>query len=226
MSRKTKCSLEEKLKEIKEYLSVEKAVIQICDEMAIHSATFYDWLKIYNDVGEANLIVSTKNKYYSDSLKLNAVKDYLDGKGSLRNICCIYEISSPRVLRDWIKKYNGHKTFKSHNKQGDRIMTNGRKTTYEERIEIVAFCLKNNNDYETTANKFKVSYQQVYAWVRKYEANGYEALTDRRGKRKEAVELTESERLSAQLKLIEAENRRLKMENDYLKKLKEIERRR
>ena len=40
--------------------------------------------KIYNDIGEANLIVSTKNKYYSDSLKLNAVKDYLDGKDSLK----------------------------------------------------------------------------------------------------------------------------------------------
>ena len=127
---------------------------------------------------------------------------------------------------DWIKKYNSHKTFKSHNKQGDRIMTNGRKTTYEERTEIVAFCISNNDDYQATADKFKVSYQQVYAWVRKYEANGYEALMDRRGKRKEAAELTESEKLSAQLKLIEAENRRLKMENDFLKKLKEVERRR
>lgn len=72
----------------------------------------YDWLKIYNDVGKANLIVSTKNKYCPDSLKLNAVKDYLAGIGSLRNIWCIYKISSPRVLRDWIKKYNFHKTFK------------------------------------------------------------------------------------------------------------------
>ena len=222
MSRKTKCSLDEKLKGIREYLSGEKAVTQICAEMAIHRATFYDCLKIYNDVGEANLIVTTKNKYYSDSLKLNAVKDYLAGKDSLRNICCI----SPRVLSDWIKKYNSHKTFKSHNKQGDRIMTNGRKTNYEERIEIVAFCISNNDDYQVTADKFKVSYQQVYTWVRKYKANGYEELMDRRGKRKEADELTESDKLSAQLKLIEAENRRLKMENDFLKKLKEVERRR
>ena len=66
---------------------------------------------------------------------------------NLRNLCCIYEISSPRVLRDWIKKYNGHKTIKSHNKQGDRITTNGRKTTYEERIEIVTFCILNNDEY-------------------------------------------------------------------------------
>ena len=105
-------------------------------------------------------------------------------------------------------------------------MTNGRKTTYEERTEIVAFCISNNDDYQATADKFNVSYQQVYAWVRKYKANGYEALMDRRGKHKQATELTESEKLFAQLKLIEAENKRLKMENNFLKKLKEVERRR
>ncbi|NFG40405.1 helix-turn-helix domain-containing protein [Clostridium botulinum] len=105
-------------------------------------------------------------------------------------------------------------------------MTNGRKTTCEERIEIVAFCISNNDDYQDTADKFKVSYQQVYTWVRKYKANGYEELMDRRDKRKDADELNESDKLSAQLKLIEAENRRLKMENDFLKKLKEVERRR
>lgn len=89
-------------------------------------------------------------------------------------------------------------------------MTNGRKVTYEERTKIVSFYISNNDDYQATADKFKISYQQVYAWVRKYEA-----LMDRCGKRKETSELTESEKLSAQLKLIEAENRRLKMENDF-----------
>jgi len=37
--------------------------------------------------------------------------------------------------------------------------------------------------------------------------------------------LSESEKIAKQLKLLEAENRRLKMENDFLKKLDEIERR-
>ena len=75
------------------------------------------------------------------------------------------------------------------------------------------------------ANKFNVSYQQVYTWVKKYNKDGYNALVDRRGKNKLFEELSESEKLSAQLKLLEAENRRLKMENDFLKKLEEIERR-
>jgi transposase len=69
-------------------------------------------------------------------------------------------------------------------------------------------------------------YQQVYTWVQKYRTNGYEALSDKRGKRKTAEELTETEKVAAQLKLLEAENRRLKMENDFLKKLDMVERRR
>ncbi|MBN1064489.1 transposase [Clostridium botulinum] len=54
-------------------------------------------LKGINDIGELNLIISTKNKCYSDSLKLKAVEDYLTGKGSLRDICNIYGISCPRL---------------------------------------------------------------------------------------------------------------------------------
>lgn len=33
-------------------------------------------------------------------------------------------------------------------------MTKGRKTTYEERVEIVAFCVANNDNYQLTADKF------------------------------------------------------------------------
>lgn len=61
---------------------------------------------------------------------------------------------------------------------------------------------------------------------KKYEEYGSESLLDKRGNRKHLEELSETEKLAAQLKLLEAENNRLKMENDYLKKLDEIERRR
>lgn len=105
-------------------------------------------------------------------------------------------------------------------------MTKGRKTTYEERVEIVAFCIANSNDYQKAAEEFQVSYQQVYTWVKKYKELGSDALVDNRGKRKKPEEMNESEKLAAQLKLLEAENKRLKMENAFLKKLDEIERRR
>jgi len=72
-------------------------------------------------------------------------------------------------------------------------MTNGRKTTYEERVEIVAFCMDNSKNYHLTAEKFKVSYQQLYGWANKYESTGNEALVDRRGRHKTFDELNESQ---------------------------------
>lgn len=226
MGRKAKVSPEQKLQAVNDYLSGMKGGTQICYELNVTKKSFDQWVRKFKLHGAEGLKTTIKNTFYPIELKYQAITDYLNGIGSLFEICSKYNISSHSILQQWIKKYNSHKTFKSRNKQGDRIMTNGRKTTYEERTEIVSFCISNNEDYQITADKFKVSYQQVYAWVKKYQANGYEALMDRRGKRKEADELTESEKLSAQLKLIEAENRRLKMENDFLKKLNEVERRR
>ncbi|WP_455543935.1 transposase, partial [Intestinibacter sp.] len=66
--------------------------------------------------GAEGLITKSKNKYYSPKVKYSAVKDYLDGKGSLIDICRKYNISSDSVLQKWILKYNNsHNKFKSHN---------------------------------------------------------------------------------------------------------------
>ncbi len=45
-------------------------------------------------------------------------------------------------------------------------MTKGRKTTYEERIEIIQYCIEHENNYAETAEKYHVSYQQVYSWIK------------------------------------------------------------
>lgn len=104
-------------------------------------------------------------------------------------------------------------------------MTKGRNTTYEERLEIVSYCIEHGNDYTATIEKYSVSYQQIYSWVRKYNEKGAEGLVDKRGKRKPESEMTELEKLRAENKLLAARNKRLETENAVLKKLGEIERR-
>ena len=94
----------------------------------------------------------------------------------------------------------------------------------DEKIEIVSYCIANNKDYGKTIEQYGVSYQQIYGWVRKYERDGVDGLTDHRGKRKNESSMTEVEKLQAQIKLKEAENQRLQMENDLLKKLEALER--
>lgn len=61
-------------------------------------------------------------------------------------------------------------------------MTKGRTTTYKERIEIIEYCIENDNKYAETAEKYKVSYHQVYSWIKKYQPKGIETLQDGRGK--------------------------------------------
>lgn len=105
-------------------------------------------------------------------------------------------------------------------------MTKGRSTTAEERIEIVSYCIANNKDYKATIEKYGVSYDQIYSWVRKYEEKGVDGLTDKRGKRKSFEEMNEIERLKLENKMLKAENKQKEMEIAVLKKLQEIERRR
>ena len=104
-------------------------------------------------------------------------------------------------------------------------MTKGRKTTLEERVAIVEACIKDGMNYDKTAELFEVSYQQVYQWVHKYQEKGVDGLVDRRGKAKPVSEMTEIEKLRAENKLLRAQLERKELENLFLKKLEEIERR-
>ena len=101
-------------------------------------------------------------------------------------------------------------------------MTKGRKTTQEERAQIVAFCIEHGKDYGLTVETYQVSYQQIYSWVRKYEARGVDGLVDRRGKAKPEEELTEAERLRQENRMLQAKLRDKEMEIALLKKLREL----
>ena len=78
--------------------------------------------------------MSRKRNKYNAELKLQAVQDYLAGKGSLRKICKKYGIPDHKMLRQWISCYNGHKEYRRRKgAKGEIYMTKGRKTTQEER---------------------------------------------------------------------------------------------
>ncbi len=166
-----------------------------------------------------------KQKKYSTELKTQAVEDYLNGKGSLWNICHKYEIVNEKSLREWIMWYNGHKVFRKRRGARTEIyMTKGRKTTLEERIEIVEYCIERGKDYPATIEKYSISYQQIYSWVRKYEEIGVDGLRDRRGRTKPVEEMSDVEKLQAENRLLKAQLRDKEVEMLLLKKLQELER--
>lgn len=188
--------------------------------------TLVKWRHQYELYGIEGLETRPHNNSYSAELKLQAVQDYLSGHYSQYEIIDKYRIASRTQLKSWIDKYNGHSSLRSYKIGGARTVTNGRSTTWEERIEIVQYCLSHNRDYQGAAERFKVSYHQVYQWVKKYEAGGEDVLQDGRGRKKALEELTEADRQKLAMKKLEHENERLRAENALLKKLQELERRR
>ena len=224
MGRKVKYSPEEKIYAVNEYLAGKASIQSIADKLGIDFAALKLWINNYEAIG-ADAFYNPTNRHYSKTEKEQAVNAYLSGEGSYMEICKRFKIRSTKQLRDWIKKYNSHEKLKSSGTGGTVIMTKGRKTTFEERIEIASYCISHDHNYADTATKFSVSYQQARNYTIKYENGGIDALQDNRGKRKPEDTLTEIERLHAELKLEKAKRKKVEMELSFLKKLDEIERR-
>ena len=220
-----KISSEEKMKAVKLYLDGKETQVALADKHKVCLGTVRQWIRNYEAMG-TEAFIHRGNKHYPMELKMQAAQDYQAGMGSLDVICKKYAIRSKNKLQTWIKMYNGHEELKSYETGGRRSnMTKGRKTTLEERVEIVRYCIEHDYNYAETARKYQVSYQQARNFTIKYENGGIEALKDKRGKRKTPDEMTEVEKLRAEIKVLKAEKARAEMEISFLKKLEEIERR-
>lgn len=223
---KMKVLAEEKIKAVEAYLGGTGSHKSWSKKFGVRHSTFQAWVHIYETFGPEGLMGKNKASRYSRDTKQSAVEAYLSGMGSQSEICKRFGILSRTQLQNWIKQYNGHKELRSTGgSRSETYMTKGRKTTQEERIEIVAFCLENGKNYVKVIEKYGVSYQQIYAWVRKYEEHGVAGLSDKRGKRKDISEMTQVERLRAENRLLQAQIKDKELEVALLKKLKELERR-
>ena len=216
----------EKIAAVQMYLDGKGSQKSIAAALSISKTCFQQWIRNYESMG-TDAFSMTGHKKYSAVSKQKAVLAYLEGTGSQDDICKKYGIRSRNQLQKWIMKYNRHEKLKTSGTGGTIIMTKARKTSMDERIKVVSYCIANDKNYGETAEKFTVSYQQVYSWIKKYTARGIEGLEDRRG-RSEPIDkpVTDIEKLKAELELEKAKNQRLQVENDFLKKLEEIERRR
>lgn len=223
---KTKVRSEEKVRAVEAYLRGEGSTLSWAKRVGVSRQTFWTWVQVYQAHGAKGLLEKSQNQRYDSETMNAAVQAYLAGEGSQVEICKRFRILSKTQLQNWIKLYNGHKGLRPRGGYGGGIyMTKGRVTTYEERIEIVSFCIENDKNYAQAIEKYGVSYQQIYAWVRKYEEHGAEGLADKRGKRKDISEMTEVERLRAENRLLKAEIKQKELENAVLKKVEELERR-
>ena len=224
MSRKSKIEPAEKVKIIERVLADEISATEAARLIGVDRSSIRDWRNLYLSDGPSALMFQSNNKTYSKELKLQAVQEYLDGKSSQRDIVKKYHLRSSRQLRDWIKVYTTHGEIKSCTSGGGSYMRKARSTTPEERLAIVQDCLANDKNYGAMALKYQCSYQQVRNWVKRYEEMGSAGLEDRRGHRVGTMpSRTSEEEMRDRIAELERRNRDLQMENDLLKKVRELE---
>ncbi len=223
MSRRSKLTDEERISAVQEYLNGEGSYRSIARKYGVDHKLLRVLVGRAQTEGIESIKIRPVNRKYTVETKLAAVQEYLAGKGSQLDICKKYHITNNNLLIQWIKCYNNGKDFRERRRSERGItMNKGRKTTQEERTEIVAFCIENGKDYGLTMEKYGVSYQQIYLWVRKYEEKGIDGLIDRRGKAKPEEELTEADRLRMENKILQAKIKDQEMEIKLLKKLREL----
>ena len=227
MSRKSKIDPALKVKLVERYLRNEIGVREAGRQAGLAgngSEVFRKWINIYQNEGPSGLLDQAHNKHYPLELKHEAVNAYLQGEGSLLEIMRRYNIRSKKSILDWIKQYNTHGEIKSRTSGGGSYMRKAKETTPEERLEIVKDCLANDKNYGAMALKYTCSYQQVRNWVLRYEQMGAAGLEDRRGRRVGTQPArTAEEELRDKIAELERRNRALQMENDLLKKVRELE---
>lgn len=193
--------------------------------LGVDKAQVREWVFRYKAHGAEAFREQERNTVYSSELKAQAVREYIKGNLSQREIAAKYGLRSTSQIRDWIKVYNSGRNFERQMSGGSR-MKQGRETTQEERIAIVRDCLENGSNFGAAAIKYNVSYQQVYTWVKKFKELGEAGLEDRRGKRIVDQEpRTELEKAQIEIARLKHELYMTKMERDLLKKLDELERR-
>ena len=230
MSNREKCTYEEKIQAVEDYLNGVRNQKQIAVDLGLGKrgrSTVGLWVRKYQQAGPEALLPSTTKNAYSKEFKDKVVQEYLDGKDSINALSIKYGIPNHKTVHDWIMIYNGHKELKATSVASEVYMAESRrKVNVEERLEIVHYCIDHNLDYVQTAAKFEVAYSQVYSWVRKYKEEGDAGLADRRGRRKSEDEIDETEKLRRRIQYLEKELDDERMKNELLKKVQEVERRR
>jgi transposase len=153
---------------------------------------------------------------YSNELKLEVVKYYLEENHSYLECCKKFNIPSMTPIRQWVDKYRMHGTYG---------LVKQFKSSYDGffKQNVVEYMHNNHLSAIETACHFNLgNHSVVLKWERIYYEEGPQGLyQERRGKSKKmSSNKQNNKKLDKKIEedLI-AENQRLRMENEYLKKL-------
>ena len=151
---------------------------------------------------------------YSSEFKLEVVKYYLDNSVGYQTTADHFGVAYALVLK-WVRKYK---------ENGYAGLMKNQKSSYggDFKLNVVEYMHENHLSLLETCIKFNIGNQErVGIWERIYYEEGPQALyEERRGRKKNMSSKPRKKKLSKEVEedLI-SENQRLRMENEYLKKL-------
>ena len=226
MRSNNKHKVEELVKYIHLYIDDGISHKELCNDygLLLDRSTFREKVLRYQTHGLKGIQSKLKNNHYSKDFKLTVVNEHIIEGTPIKQLARIYNIPSHRTVRNWVLKYTRGEEMRSYSPKPEVYTMKGKKTTQAEKIEIVKDCLANGLSYKETAEKYHVSYNNVYSWIQKYKEHGPDGLIDGRGRGKPDSIQTDEERIRAENAALKARNEYLETENAALKKLEEVER--
>lgn len=227
MGRKPKYSKETKIKVCKDYEKGNGSFLSIAKLLGAEKSTVRQWYLRYKEHGPSAFETLDKNSSYSKKFKASVIEEYDSGEYSMPDLAAKYNIAYS-VVRSWIDKWYNGLEIKDYDPKGDVYTMKVRKTTFEERLEIVNWVIENDMSYKNAADKYSINYALVYKWTKGYMDKGEEALEyKKRGpKLKSQIDednLTEVEKLKLELEKEKTLRKRRELELEVLKKKEEFE---
>lgn len=192
--------------------------------LLLSQPTFIFKVQKYQKHGIEGIRSHTRNNRYSKTFKDAVVEEHLELGISIQELARKYNIPAKETVRVWIIKYTKGKDFRVYSEKSEVYTMTGKKKTDDEKLLIVKDYLDGDLTYAEIAEKYNVSYNNIYSWVQKYKTHGPDGLVDRRGRRKLDSTQTDEEKLKTEIAALKARNEYLATENAALKKLKEVER--
>ena len=115
MGRKPKCTVEEKISAVEDYLNGIRSVSEIMVDLSIKSTrTIRNWILAYQNGGIEALCSVTANHSYSSEFKIEMVRKYINGEGSVTDLCARYGIPAHATLQKWISLYNANRELRDY----------------------------------------------------------------------------------------------------------------
>lgn len=158
---------------------------------------------------------------FSSEYRRKVVLDYLNRGGGSIELAKKYGIGSHQTILDWVNRYK---------KFGDKAFdVRSPKDVYDGqfKLEVLEWMKRNRASLPETALHFNISTSStIWSWQRTFEEEGVEALFKRRGRPKQMTAKHDDQQgkneESSELEKLKRENRLLKIENEYLKKLRAL----